>query len=110
MDVILGLLECDPAHAELTDVLEEVLRIGVPFPEGHPLPRTGDVIYLENMELTVFKTIHNWNDPGRSVTIVAYPDLPIHDVEKLYWELHNSMGARQAEKLPPRISWVAEEW
>ena len=110
MHVILELLRCDPAHADTGDALEGILRIGVPFRAGRTVPRPGDVIRLEDMDLTALRVIHDWDDPDGAVTVMVYPELPIDNREDLYWELFTGMESRRAEKLPARISWVAKEW
>ena len=109
MDVILELLKCDPAHLKLWESLQPVLRIGVPWEPGYPVPRPGDTIILDDMDLTVHRLSHNWNDSASRLTVVVYPELPVQDVEELYWGLFTGMETRRAEKLPPRILWVQKD-
>lgn len=109
MDVSLEILKSDPAHLKLRGSQQVVLMVGIPPDEVRPIPRPGDVISLWSMDLTVLKLIHDWNAPEPRVMIVVYPELPIENVEELYWELRTDMETRKAEKSHPRISWVTKE-
>lgn len=111
MNVVVEILQQDPALGDLGSSVQGVLRVGMASDPSRSIPSSGDVLYLMGMDLTVVKAVHDWDSPeSPTVIVIAYPDVPIGEVKETLSQIETWMRRRASQNLDSVITWVTRDW